>query len=242
MICDSRRNSLIVTSLAELSALQAVPSCGLIVSAVVAAKSLLVPISVCAQVVRVVGLLVIAAARAGLTITLAVAQTLLEIIHANGAFDRLVRWNVPVSVFVTVAVGEAVIGIVWLPVVGAASAVLAVVLAVAQSLLEIFHGSALFVALTGWNVPVAVFIAVAIGAEVIGILGLPVIAAIATILAVVLAVLQALLEKPAGSMFVFVAVLVLVAILVLALLRGNPGNKTGRAKPGEGHSECQHPY
>ena len=187
-------------------------------------------------------MLVIAAACAGLTIALAIAQTLLEIIHANGAFGRLVRWNVPVSVFVTVAVGEAVIGIVWLLVVGAAPAVLAIVLAVAQSLLEIFHGPALFVPLIGWNVSVAMFVAVAIGAEVIGIPRLPVIAAVAAILAVVLAVLQALLEKPAGSMFVFVAVLVLVAILVLALLRGNPGRKTGRAEPGEGHSECQHPY
>ena len=126
-------------------------------------KSLLVPISVSTQVVRIVGLLVIAAARAGLTIALAVAQTLLEIIHANGTFVRLLRWNVPVAVLVTIAVGSLVISAVGLLMICAVTAVLSIVLAVAQSLLEIFHGSVLFVPLIGWNVPVAMFVAVAVG-------------------------------------------------------------------------------
>jgi len=59
-----------------------------------------------------------------------------------------------------------------------------------------------------------------IGTGIVPVVGLLVIRAVASKLAIVLAVLQALLKVPSVSELIVVAVPVLVAILVLALLCG----------------------
>jgi hypothetical protein len=95
--------------------------------------------------------------------------------------------------------------------------------------------------LVGRDVAVAVFVAVTIGAEVVGVPGLLVVAAVAAILTIVTAVLQTLLKGPSCSALIVVTVLVLKAMLILVLLRGNSGTKSSRANTGEGDSQCQHP-
>ena len=214
---------------------------GLVVSSVVAAEPLRISIAVRAQVIRIVGLLVIAAARARLTIALSIAQSHFEIIHVYVLLRRLIYGNISEAVLVTIAISRLGIPAVGLLVIGTIPAVLAIVLAVAQSLVKIIHRSVLLSALTDRNVAVPVLVTVAVSAQVVRVSRLTVIAAVATILAIVLTVLQALLKVPSRSALIVVAVLVVIPIL-LALLRRNRGIAASRAEPGEGHSDSQHPY
>ena len=79
--------------------------------------------------------------------------------------------------------------------------------------------------------------------EVVCVVGLLVVVAVAAKLAIVLAVLQALLKVPSVFELIVVAVPVpvLVAILILALLCGNRGSPASRAEPGESDPKSQHP-
>jgi hypothetical protein len=122
----------------------------------------------------------------------------------------------------------------------AVAAVLAIVLAVPQTLLEVTDVSAsivpIVVLFVGCKVSKALPVAVLVGTEVVRIVGLLVVVTVAAKLAVVLAVTQALLKGPS------VVPVLAISIMILALLRGNRGSKTRRAKPGEGDSKSQHPY
>ena len=114
----------------------------------------------------------------------------------------------------------------------AVAAVLAIMLTVPQSLLEVTDVSAsivpIVVLFVGCNVSEPLSVAVLVGTEVVRIVGLLVVVTVAAKLAVVLAVTQALLKGPS-----VVPVLIAVSIMILALLRGS---KRSRAKPGEGDS------
>jgi hypothetical protein len=153
----------------------------------------------------------------------------------------LVGRDVAVAVFVAVTIGAEVVGVPGLLVVAAVAAILTIVTAVLQTLVEVIHHSGGIFLLAGRDIAIAVFVAVAIGVEVVRIPGLLVIAAVAAILTIVAAVLQTLLKGPSCSALIVVTVLVLKAMLILVLLRGNSGTKSSRAKTGEGDSQCQHP-
>jgi len=102
-----------------------------------------VAVSVGANVIRVVGLLVIRAAAAILTIVLAVPQTLLEVINASASIVLLiVVCNVPEAVFVAVSVGTGIVPVVGLLVIRAVASKLTIVLAVPQTLFEVINASA----------------------------------------------------------------------------------------------------
>jgi uncharacterized membrane protein YgcG len=122
----------------------------------------------------------------------------------------------------------------------AVAAVLAIVLAVPQTLLEVTDVSAsivpIVVLFVGGKVSKALPVAVLVGTEVVRIVGLLVVVTVAAKLAVVLAVTQALLKGPS------VVPVLAISIMILALLRGTSGSKTRRAKSGEGDSKSQHPY
>jgi hypothetical protein len=70
---------------------------------------------------------------------------------------------------------------------------------------------------------------------------LRVIAPVAAKLAIVLAVLDALLEVHSVSLLIVGAVSVLATILILVLLCGNRGGPARCAEPGEGDPQSQHP-
>ena len=152
------------------------------------------------------------------------------------ATRRLIGRDIAEAVFVTVAIGAEVVGVPRLLVIAAVAAILTIVTAVLQTLVEVIHHSGGILLLAGRNVAIAVFVAVAIGVEVVRIPGLLVIAAVAAILTIVAAVLQALLKGPSCSALIVVTALVLIAMLILVLLCGNRRTKSSRAKPGEGDS------
>lgn len=203
----------------------------------VVAKALPVAITIGTEAVRVVGLLVIVAVAAKLAIVLAVTQSLIEVVHAPASIAVLIGWIVPKALLVALSVGTEVASATGLLMIVAVAAVLAIVLAVPQTLLEIADVSASIVLLfVGRNVSEALSVAVLVGTEVVRIVGLLVVVTVAAKLAVVLAVTQALLKGPS------VVPVLAISIMILALLRGNRGSKTRRAKPGEGDSKSQHPY
>ena len=155
---------------------------GLAVSSVVA-KALPVAVSVGTEAVRVVGLLVIVAVAAKLPIVLAVTQTLLEVVHAPASIANLIGWIIPEALLVPLAVGTEVAPASGLLVIAAVAAILAIVLAVPQTLLEVTDVSASIVPVVpvvllfvGCKVPKALSVAVLVGTEVVRIGGLPVIA------------------------------------------------------------------
>jgi len=152
------------------------------------------------------------------------------------ATRRLIGRDIAKAVFVAVAIGAVVVRVPGLLVIAAVAAILTIVTAVLQTLVEVIHHSSGILLLARRDIAIAVFVAVAIGTEVVGVAGLPVIAAVAAILPIVAAVLQALLKGPSCSAIIVVTVLVLIAMLILVLLCGNRRTKTDRAKPGEGDS------
>jgi len=70
---------------------------------------------------------------------------------------------------------------------------------------------------------------------------LRVVAPVAAKLAIVLAVLDALLEVHSVSVLIVGAGSILVAILILFLPCGNRAGPASRAEPGEGDPQSQHP-
>src|ERR1700730_12639584 len=139
--------------------------------------------------------------------------------------------------FVAVLVGAAVVPVSGLPVVAVVAAILTIVLAVPQTLLEVVTLPPSIVLLIDGNVPESMLVAVSVGTRVFPISGLLMVAAVAAVLTIVLAVLPALLKVPSIAELIVVAVAVQVAIMILVLLCGNCGSHTRRAEPGEGHSE-----
>ena len=105
-----------------------------------------VAVSVSANVIRIVGLLVIRAAAAILTIVLAVPQTPLEVINASASIVLLiVVCSVPEAVLVAVSVGTGIVPAVGLLVICTVAAKLAIVLTVLQALLKVPSVSELIV-------------------------------------------------------------------------------------------------
>ena len=196
---------------------------------------------------RIVGLPVIGTVTTVPTIILAVLQTLVEVIHGSALFVLFVlfiRWNVAEAVFVAVNVSKLSITALGLLVISAVTAVQTVLFAITQTLVEVVHGSALFGWFIRWNVPEAVFVAVKVSKLGITALWLLVVGAVTAVLTIKLAVLQTLLEEPSHAVPIAVLVLVLIPVLILrlALRCGRRSSNTGRAEPGEGHSNSQHPY
>jgi hypothetical protein len=203
----------------------------------VVAKSLSVSVLIRTEAVRIVGLPVIVAVAAKLAIVLAVSQTLLEVIHVSAAIAILIRWSIAEALLVALAVGTEVAPAIGLLVIVASAAVLAIVLPVPQSLLEVTDVSASIVFfIIGRRVPEALSVTVLIGLKVVRVVGLLVIIAVAAKLPVVLAVTQSLLKRA------FIAVLMVVAVVILALLWGKCGGNAARPESSEGNSKCQHPY
>jgi hypothetical protein len=183
---------------------------------------------------------VIVAVAAKLAIVLAVTQTLLEVVHAPASIANLIGWIIPKALLVALSVGTEVAPAIGLLMIAAVAAILAVVLAVPQSLFEVTNVSASIVPVVllfvGCKVSEALPVAVLVGTEVVRIVGLLVVVTVPAKLAIVLAVTQPLLKVPS------VVPVLAISIMILALLRGNRGSKTRRAKPGEGDSKSQHSY
>lgn len=208
-------------------------------------EALLISVLVRTKLIRIVGLLMIVAVAAMLTIVLPVSRTLLEGIDNNGSIFLPNGYQVLEALFVAVSVDPAVVRVVGFLMVPAVAAELAIVLAVPHALLKVVNAFPSTVLFNVGCVLEALFVAVSVRTSVVQIAGLPMIASIAAILAIVLAVLHPLLEGPSFSALLVVAIWILVPILILALalvlLCGNCGAHAGRAEPGEGDSKCQHP-
>jgi hypothetical protein len=86
------------------------------------------------------------------------------------------------------------------------------------------------------------FIAVSVGAQLVRVVGLRVLAPVAAKLAIVLAVLRALLELHPVSVLIVVAGSILAAILILVLRCGNGGGPASGVESGAHDPKSQHPW